>query len=105
MALVTARFGVEQQEQEQVYQRTRVAYKHLEELIEASKCPVPKFAKFGDIDPALMTKAIEWLLSDPAAKPRLQVGYIVRQRNEISRAARQLSLGHFVERESRDAPT
>jgi len=66
--LVKAWFGVERKEQ--VYQRTRAAYRHLKEVIEASKCPVPEFPTFDDIDPVLMTKAIEGL-SDPAVRTEI----------------------------------
>src|ERR1022692_2226850 len=68
LALVKAWFGVERKEQ--VYQRTRAAYRHLEKLIEASKCPVPEFPTYEVIDPVLMTKAIEGS-PDPAAKAEI----------------------------------
>jgi hypothetical protein len=68
MSLVKAWFGVERKEQ--VYERTRFAYKRIGELIEASRCPVPQFDDPDDIDPTLMTTAIEGL-PDPAVKAEI----------------------------------
>jgi hypothetical protein len=73
MALIKAWFGVERKKQ--VYERTRFAYKQIEKLIGASKCPVPQFGNADEIDPTLTTTAINGL-PDPAVKTEI-VGWLL----------------------------